>query len=84
MVGFICSKEVTITDVVRACHKCREYVPIGDSYPEQAAVRAFDGNHAMHPVQTVADSEVRTYRNVGERYGLRHAPPQRLSLAGEG
>jgi len=60
---------ITSFIIVRACHKCREYVQINPADPNnQRLIRIFESDHAGHPIVSVALSEVKDYyENVGKK-----------------
>jgi hypothetical protein len=55
--------------MVRACHKCKEYVVINPADPyNQRIIKKFELNHARHAVVSVSVSEVKGYyENVGKK-----------------
>ncbi len=54
-------------DVVRACHKCREYVPVIDTVEGQRRVKAFEATHRGHPIGMVAFDEVGSYSDASAK-----------------
>lgn len=46
---------------VKACHKCRVYVTIGNTYELGQKEKGFDRQHRGHPTQVVRLSEVQEY-----------------------
>ena len=54
--------------IVRACHQCREYVRVEETYEGQKILRAFEKDHKVHPVGSVDIAEVRSYADVTAEY----------------
>ena len=46
---------------VKACHRCRVYMEIGNTYQFVQREGQFDREHRGHPVQIVRISEVQEY-----------------------
>ncbi len=58
---------ISMSDImVRACHKCKVYVCIhSDDVVNQRMMKAFDGEHSRHMIQSVVLSEVQgIYREI--------------------
>jgi len=54
--------KIALFIIVRACHKCREYVHINPVDPNnQRLIKIFESNHAGHPIVSVNLSEVKDY-----------------------
>ncbi|MHA1264279.1 MAG: hypothetical protein ACTSRS_03510 [Candidatus Helarchaeota archaeon] len=47
--------------MVKACHKCRVYISIGNTYELVQKEKQFDREHRGHPTQVVRISEVKEY-----------------------
>ncbi len=52
--------------MVKACHKCRIYIEIGDNYQQMQKEKNFDREHKGHPTQVVRISEVQEYYKRSE------------------
>jgi len=52
---------MAIDRMVKACHKCRIYIEIGNTYELVKKEQKFDQEHRGHPVQIVRISEVQEY-----------------------
>jgi len=61
--------KIALFIIVRACHKCREYVHINPADPNnQQLIKIFESDHAGHPIVSVALSEIKDYyENVGKK-----------------
>ncbi len=55
--------------MVRACHRCKEYVQIDSADPNnQILIKIFEGNHIGHTIVSVSLSEVKeSYKDVGRK-----------------
>ncbi len=47
--------------MVKACHRCRVYITIGNTYEAMQKEKGFDREHRGHPTQVVRISEVQEY-----------------------
>lgn len=47
--------------MVKACHKCRTYITIGNTYELVQKEQKYDREHRGHPTQVVRISEVQEY-----------------------
>ena len=53
---------------VRVCHKCYEYVIVGETFAAQKVLRAFEKDHRADPLGNADSAEVRSYTNVTAKY----------------
>ncbi len=55
--------------MVRACHRCKEYVVINPANPSnQQIIKKFELKHARHAIVSLSISEVKGYyENVGKK-----------------
>ena len=56
--------------ITKICHKCKEYITIGDSYSAQRRLKAFDNDHKTHPLNTENVVDLPGYTNVNKKYDL--------------
>ena len=54
--------------IVKACHICKEYIIIVETFRAQMREKEFEKAHKGHPVGTVNLSEVAAYNNVNHRF----------------
>ncbi len=54
-------EELELDRMVKACHKCRIYMSIGNTYELLQKEQKFDREHRGHPVQVVRVSEIQEY-----------------------
>ena len=66
--------------MVRACHGCKEYVPIDPVDPNnQKLIKIFESNHKEHMVVSLSLSEVEeNYKNVEKKIAEVSQPDMRI------
>ncbi|MFX1294374.1 MAG: hypothetical protein ACFFD2_05910 [Promethearchaeota archaeon] len=52
---------MAVDRMVKACHKCKQYIELGNTYESMQKEHDFDQKHRGHPLQVVRLSEIQNY-----------------------
>ncbi len=53
---------------VEACHKCKKFINVDDSYEGQMGTFLFERDHRGHMMGHIDSAEVGSYQDVSDKY----------------